>query len=373
MPYKFEKRSRGSAKWAYTLIIPDTHVGYVGDVPTYSPGAWDCTMRALHALRQQDRLTHLGFIGDFGNWESLSRWASLTAEQAYVEEDVALVNARLNEVQAILRGASVEEAAVLDYPVTEDEEESGDFHDERKADDEDGVHVFFCEGNHEAWASQLEAKYPGMRDSVNLYRRLRFYRRRWQWVPENHYYQLGDIHLTHGHVRGCSKPEDYLKLKGVSVMYGHTHAVALGRVNQLDRTLRAFNIGCLASIDPPPPYSRGEVPSRWAHAFGLIQVRRNGRFQVQIPEVEDETYTELPDGTEIVAKVSTIEARLKVDRGIRQRLRQRFRDRYYHPGGSKHGLGAPDGLEPVYTAGLRSNRTRVARTRRGLPGEIRRS
>ena len=145
MAYRFPSKPRPSRKWRYIGVLPDTHVGYVAGVPTYSIPAWDIAVQALK--HDAERLTDIVFLGDFGNWEPLSHWAALRAEQCFVEEDVALVNVRLDEVERITKGRNIQ--------------------------------VWFCEGNHEAWATQFEAKYPAMRDAVNLKQRLRFEQRGW--------------------------------------------------------------------------------------------------------------------------------------------------------------------------------------------------
>lgn len=318
-----------SAKRHYVLVIPDVHVGYVVDTPTYSLGAWDVAMQALSHLR--DRLTHVVILGDFGNWESLSHWASLRAEQAFVEEDVALVNARLDEVEAIARA--------------------------RKGKP---LQVAFCEGNHEAWASMFEAKFPALRDSINLRKRLRFKERGWTWVPENHFWAIGQAHFTHGHIRGVRCPRDMVKVAGASVMYGHTHTYATQSARMLHGELAAWTMGCLASIDPPPPYARGEQPDSWVHGFGLVQVRASGRFQVAFRRILQESWTELEDGTELRADARAIKARLAQDEAIRKKLRKQYGERFYNPGGPV--LRA----EPHHGASERVARTRRARVVRGL-------
>ena len=138
MTYQMPKRPAPSKKQHYIMVIPDVHVGYVVDTPTYSLPAWDIMIQAL--AEKQDRITHFVIIGDFGNWEPLSHWSALRADQCYVEEDIALVNNRLDEIESLTAAA--------------------------------GIKVIFIEGNHEAWATQFEAKYPAMRDMVNLKRRL---------------------------------------------------------------------------------------------------------------------------------------------------------------------------------------------------------
>jgi hypothetical protein len=284
-------------------------------------------MQALQANRR--RITHLVFLGDFGNWESLSHWSSLRAEQAFVEEDVALVNARLDEVEAITKRA--------------------------------GIQVVFLEGNHEAWAAQLEAKHPSLRDTVNVPRRLRFRQRGWTWVPENHFWAIGDIHFTHGHLRGNRKAGDLCRQYGVSVIQGHDHTLQTASVRHLDRELEQWSMGCLASIDPPPPYARGAIPSRWVHAFGNVQVRANGRFQISPRKILDESWTELEDGTELRVDPKAVERRWKADQRLRARLRRQYGERFYQVG------GAVKRTEPHHGATEHAARTRRARIVRTLP------
>ena len=302
MSYQLPSRTAPSAKKHFIGVIPDTHIGYVGDHPTYSIPCWDIAMQAMRHYRK--RLTHLVVLGDFGNWESLSHWASLRAEQTFVEEDVALVNARLDELDALNAGRE-------DRP----------------------IQFIFIEGNHEAWAAQLEAKYPQMRDLVNLRRRLLGARKNWTWVPENYFWAIGSIYFTHGHIRGNRNPGDLCRTKGVSVIQGHDHTYKTASVRTLKGELAQWSFGCLASIDPPPPYARGEQPSSWVQGFGFVQVRANGRFQVGYRRIIDECWTELEDGTELIADRTACLARYKQDQDIRDRLRAEYSDRFYQPGG----------------------------------------
>jgi predicted phosphodiesterase len=297
-----------SKKLWYAMVIPDTHVGYVVDNPTYSVGAWDIAIQALK--HNAKRLTHLVFLGDFGNWESLSHWASLRADQVFIEEDVALVNARLDEIEEITKA--------------------------------NNISVSFCEGNHEAWASMFEAKYPALRDGVNLKRRLKFKERGWTWVPENNFYALGDIYFTHGHLRGVKTPVDMVKRTGASVIYGHTHHYVTQSVRTLKGEHAAWTFGCLASIDPPPPYTKGDCPSGWVQGFGFVQIRQSGNFQVSFRRIIDESWTELEDGTELLVNTKSVQKRLDQDKAIRENLRKEYSERYWIPGGR---IVTP---EPIY-------------------------
>ncbi len=309
------------------MIIPDTHVGYVVDTPTYSLPAWDLAIQAL--AHNQDRLTHVVFLGDFGNWEPLSHWSSLRADQCFVEEDIALVNNRLDEVHSLTAAA--------------------------------GIKVVFIEGNHEAWATQFEAKYPALRDAVNLKHRLRMEERGWDWVPENNFWAIGDAHITHGHMRGVRSPADMVKKSGVSVLYGHTHQYATASVRNVTGEHAAWTMGCLASIDPPPPYSRGETPDTWVHGVGWLRVRSNGLFGVDFSRIIQETWVELPDGTELIANAKRCKGRYAEDQRIRTEMRERYAERYYQVGGNVLRTEPHHGKEGGGNTVARARRARTVR------------
>lgn len=334
--YEFPARPAASEKKHYIFIIPDAHVGYVVDAPTYSIPCWDIVIQALEAVA--DRVTHVVILGDFGNWESLSHWASLRADQCFIEEDIALVNNRLNELEGITSRY--------------------------------GIKVVFLEGNHEAWASQFEAKYPALRDTVNLRERLEFSRRGWTWVPENHFWAIGDIYFTHGHIGGVRTMQDLIKRTGVSVICGHYHTYITETLRTLTGEHAAWSMGCIANMAPPPPYVRGSGLSRVVQGFGLVQVRSNGRFQVSFRRIVEEAWTELEDGREIRVRVRDCMRRYNEDQAIRDALRERYGERFYHPGGQvvrtepHHGKARTKKGEYITDETGAAEASPVARTRR---------
>jgi hypothetical protein len=312
------------------MQVPDVHVGYSIDTPTHCIPAWDIFIQALKHMHK--RVTHVVCMGDFGNFESVAHWASLRAEQAFLMEDTALVNTYLDEVEAITKP--------------------------------NGIKVVYLEGNHEAWAGQLEAKYPMLRDSVNLRRLLRIQERGWTWVPENYFWAIGELYHTHGHIRGARKPGDITKMKGVSVAKGHDHTYSTASVRTLTGELAEWSLGCLCNIDPAPPYCRSEPPARWVHGFGTTQVRDNGRFQLGYRRIIDTSWTELEDGTELIADMGACRRRYDRDQHIRDKLRADYGERYYLPGGPvvrtepHHGKKNKDGDG---TSVARNRRARIIR------------
>lgn len=337
MPYTIPEAPARSKKRHYIGVVPDSHIGYIVDHPTYSISAWDVMMQGLrHDIK---RLTHVVLLGDVGNWESLSRWAALRADQAFVEEDAALVNARLDEFDELQKLRAERELKPLKF--------------------------IYIEGNHEAWASQFEAKYPGMRDTVNLKKRLLGHRSHWTWIPENHFWAIGEAHFTHGHLSGCKTMTDLVKRTGVSVICGHWHTYSTDSLRTLTGEHAAWTMGCLASMDPPPPYVRGSVLSRVVQGFGRVQVRANGSFQVSFRRILGESYTELEDGTELRACTRDVARRYEQDQQIRQHLRDEYGKRFYSPGGqviqTEPNFGRVSKKGVVSTV-VRTNRARILRT-----------
>jgi len=289
-----------SPKKHFAFVIPDVHRGFHTGVPTYDPCVWDVGMQAIQKFAP--RMTHLIILGDFGNCESLSHWASLRAEQVFIEEDIKIMGMGLDEI-----------------------DEYCDKYDIQKV---------FIEGNHEGWATLLEAKYPHFRNVVNLKERLFKERKNWTWIPNNHFYKLGKLHFTHGNYPGNRDATSMLKEVGKSVMYGHTHGHEIAYFNNLDGLHTAMSSGCWAMIDPPPPYSKAKIPTRWVHGFHTVQVRENGLFQTQFNRIIDSTYVELADGTEIICNEADVDIRLYNENLALEELREEYEERYYCPGGN---------------------------------------
>jgi len=299
--YKLPLTQRSSPKKHLAVVFPDTHIGYTAGVPAFDPCALDVALQALEHYAA-DGATHFIHLGDLADMESCSHWASLRAEQVFIEQDVRLTNAYLDEVDEIC--------------------------------DHYGLKKIFIEGNHETRTARLEAKYPMIRDMVNLKKRLFGKRTGWTWVPNNHYYKLGKLYFTHGNLSGVSDSASMLRVAGKSVLFGHNHQHQVARHRTLDGLHVAMSSGCLASIDPPPPYSQAKIPATWAHGFTVVQFRANGLFSLRFHEIIDAQYCEMMDGTEIRTNHSDAQWRLDRDQEIMDQCRNEYEERFYSVGGN---------------------------------------
>lgn len=318
--YELPEIMRPSKKKWLAFVQPDVHRGYHAGVPAYDPCVWDVGMQSLRHLAP--RLTHFISLGDFGNWESLSHWAAQRAEHIFIEEDVKIANMGLDEIDEIC--------------------------------DEHGIKKIFIEGNHEGWATLLEAKYPQFRNVVNLKHRLLRKRKNWTWIPNNHFFKLGKMHFTHGNYPGGKDAESMLKEAGKSVFFGHTHGHEVAYFNNLAGHHMAMSCGCWAMIDPPPAYSKAKIPGRWVHGITLAQIRANGLFQAHFHRIINSSYVELMDGTEIVVDRAAVKRRLKAEQLEMGKLKAQYEERFYSRGGNV------TELEPVGRTEY-SARTRHAR------------
>ncbi len=325
MQYKIRRPLRASKQRYYAFVIPDCHLGYHQRIPTCDPLVWDLGMQALkHSLK---RMTHLIILGDFGNCEGFSHWSALRAEQVYIEEDIAIMNARLDEIDKICDVRNIKKVFIM--------------------------------GNHEEWSTLIEAKYPFLRNEINLNIRLFKTRKNWTVVPNNHFFKLGKAYYTHGNIRGVKNPEDMIKKTGHSVFYGHTHGCETKNLRMLESEHTAATCGCWAMIDPPPAYSKAWVPERWVHALNFTQIRANGLFQHESRRIIESSYTELGDGTEIIADSKAAKVRFDDDMRLLDRLEENYRDRYYRPEGNVHEAKEVGGWEPLRGTERRSRQQRA--------------
>lgn len=194
--------------------------------------------------------THVIWIGDFGDWESISYWNRNNAVKL-VESDL---EAETKEMNKFLD----RQCRMFRY-----------------------AKKIFIEGNHDHWPLTAIGQYPQFRGYLDVEKVLHLKERGISFVRENIPYRIGKVSWVHGDCFGKS-PGKYHASKMVidygNVIYGHTHSIQTytktSPLNELDKR-SAFNIGCLCDLNPS--YMRNR-PHSWIHAFGLTYVRNNGDF-----------------------------------------------------------------------------------------------
>lgn len=215
------------------LIIPDTHV------PFEDGGAFAVLMAAARVLRPHT----IVFLGDFADFMSVSFHPRTLSVRGYtLEEEVAAVNARLDEIQAL--GAT---------------------------------RVVFCKGNHEYRLERyLSEKAPELFGLVDTAALFRFAERGWECVEYRHHLKIGKMHFTHdvGHAGIYAHRQSRMAYEG-NVVIGHVHRCSMevaGTSKGPSHVGIALGwLGDKKAID----YMHAAKAAQWTLAFGIAYHERD--------------------------------------------------------------------------------------------------
>lgn len=215
------------------LIIPDTHV------PFEDGAAFAVLMAAARVLRPHTVV----FLGDFADFMSVSFHPRTLGVRGYtLEEEVAAVNARLDEIQAL--GAT---------------------------------RVVFCKGNHEYRLERyLSEKAPELFGLVDTAALFRFAERGWECVEYRHHLKIGKMHFTHdvGHAGIYAHRQSRMAYEG-NVVIGHVHRCSMevaGTSKGPSHVGIALGwLGDKKAID----YMHAAKASQWTLAFGIAYHERD--------------------------------------------------------------------------------------------------
>lgn len=215
------------------LIIPDTHV-------PFEDGAAFATMMAAARVFRPDTIV---FLGDFADFCSVSFHPRTLGVRGYtLEEEVAAVNARLDEIESL--GAS---------------------------------RVVFCKGNHEYRLERyLSEKAPELFGLVDTAALFRFTARGWSVVEYRHHVKIGKMHFTHdvGHAGIYAHRQSRMAYEG-NVVIGHVHRCSMevaGTSKGPSHVGIALGwLGDKKAID----YMHAAKASQWTLAFGIAYHERD--------------------------------------------------------------------------------------------------
>ena len=144
----------------------------------------------------------------------------------------------------------------------------------------------FIQGNHEVWLDNFVTRYPYLKQYLTE-NALRLKERGYKYHPYNRkkLLRLGKLRLTHGKFVGKYHAWKNLDVYGKSIMYGHTHDLQRHTKTFDDNsTISAWGLGCLKDIEKDEDWLGGKL-TNWNHAFAIVDVFKNGNFNVQIVEI----------------------------------------------------------------------------------------
>lgn len=240
------------------FVIPDTH--YTS--PKYEEGGIDeraesCVLQAIGIVKP-DIGVH---IGDVGEWNSVSHWRWSRQSRpplSYVldelQEESKYVNEGMDRIDREFDSTNTKERHVI-------------------------------AGNHEVWVSNLIEENHHLRKDWAPENLLRLKERGWKYHKYGKYIPFGKLHLYHGgHYTGVNHARAHALNLSASVMYGHTHDATTYRLQKLGGYHAAWSIGCISQMDKP--FLKGR-PTNWSHAFAIVHIQKNGKFQVEVIDIVD--------------------------------------------------------------------------------------
>lgn len=218
---------------------------FIGDhhVPFHDPVAWDLIVQWVKDYRPEV-IHHLGDFLDCYQLSSHDRDPELITN---FRDDCELGHTLLSELREASPGSK--------------------FH--------------LSEGNHEDRLPRyLKRKAPELFDTVPS--ALRLSSLDIQWHPQTHPYQTGKLWVKHGTCirkhSGYTAKEELLRC-GDNVIHGHTHRLGSHYWSDYNRTICAWENGCLCKIDPAVhQYTKG--PPNWQQGFSIGTFHR-GLFQLE--------------------------------------------------------------------------------------------
>ena len=234
------------------IVTPDKHF------PLHDKKAISIVCQAIEIVKPDVYID----LGDTGEWEYFSThyWKGRSAKP--MEDLIPLLN---KDIKAVNKGMDQIDKSL-------DKVKCKERH--------------FIQGNHEVWLDKFVTRYPYL-DEYMTENALRLKERGYKYHPYNRkkLFKLGKLRFTHGKYTGKYHAWKNLDIYGKSIMYGHTHDLQR-HTKTFDGgpTISSWGLGCLKDIEKDEDWLGGKL-TNWNHAFAIVDVFKNGNFNVQIVEI----------------------------------------------------------------------------------------
>lgn len=142
-------------------------------------------------------------------------------------------------------------------------------------------------GNHERFEMDFIEEHPELEGTIEHVELLKLVERGWKVIPLGHAYKLGKLNVIHGEVltgignqAGMYPSRKAVDTYGANVLAGHTHAPqSFSKISPVNATQKFMGWIAPCLCDLNPTYLRNR-PTAWVNGFTIVEVRKNGNFQV---------------------------------------------------------------------------------------------
>ncbi len=149
--------------------------------------------------------------------------------------------------------------------------------------------IILMGGNHEHrlvdFSRIVDSLVPAYSHNFNMQTGLKLKDRGIQYIPYNHWLDIGHISITHGMYHGTSCLKRHYEACGKSVIFGHVHMDDVKSFTRRGDTVKAWSLPCMAGLAPEYLKNR---ENNWTNGFGVLRMKSNGRFNFHVHTIWDD-------------------------------------------------------------------------------------
>lgn len=235
------------------IVIPDLHV------PLHDEAAVACCFKAIKLTNP----TIAVFLGDIGEWNSVSKWQYAKKKRPPVEyilkeieEDKAIVNKILDRFDYHFHVSKVKRKIMM-------------------------------LGNHEVWLENFVTEHPYL-EEILPHNIMSLTKRGYEYYEHGAYLNIGELHFYHGgHHVGVNHARQHAINLGTNIMYAHNHDVSRSSLANLNGVHSAFSIGCLKKVQGEANKWLKGKKMNWGHSFAIVDWMDDGTFRADIVDITD--------------------------------------------------------------------------------------
>lgn len=209
------------------LVIPDVHIPFQDNKSVN-------TMIKFAEIYKPDHVIQLGDLVDF---YKLSQYMKSPGRGSTVQQEL---NKAHNLLSLIKSRSNAKYMTLL------------------TGNHEDRLHKYLC--NKAPALTEL--------DALKLENLLKLQAIDCQLIPSTSFYRINNVYFTHGEFCNVFSSLKHMNKYNETIIHGHTHVVKSTMARYLNKTIEAWEIGCLASMDTSEEYVK--MPN-WQHAFATVE------------------------------------------------------------------------------------------------------